>query len=387
MDHNTQIAPDIPMLLTGLIRKALLGTDSIDPDDVSEAAMKDVISLAESQGVGAMAAESLLSLKKWAPAAEKYLREYLYSRVLYSERQSAEREKICALLEKEGTVYVPLKGEIIASLYPQAYMRRSSDVDILVEKKSLKRLSELLKEKGFELVTVSGHDHHFISERLSLELHFILEGSNMVPGAVELLESVWEHTVPRENSCRRDLTDAFCYFYTAAHIARHFMLTGGCGIRSVVDLWLLEKKTRGSAEERQSMLDKAGLAAFSRELCAFGEALFGEIRHAPDPALMEMVFAGSLFYSDEGMTLGHVARQNGKLRYMQRICFPPFDDLKYLYPVLQEKRWLYPFVVIYRLLKVFTKPGRIARRFTDIATADNDSVAKRKQLLSRLGLL
>ncbi|MBR4747991.1 MAG: nucleotidyltransferase family protein [Abditibacteriota bacterium] len=374
-------------LLLSLIRLVLTGEAGDGLGEVTEEQAQAALGLARRQSLEAMAAEGLLRVGKWPEELQKQLKNVCYRQLLYSELQAEERRKVYALLEEAGAEYVPLKGDIIASLYPEPYMRRSSDVDILIREEKLGEVGERLKQAGFKLAVVSGHDHHYVSDRLSLELHYQLEGSGLFTDAPSILDRVWDYVIPAPDSLRRDMTGAFCYFYTTAHIVRHFLLTGGCGLRSVIDLWLLRRSTESEAEQRDGFLRQHGLKTFSDEICGLGEDLFGNSGRDPDPGLLEVVFGGTVFRSDEGQELGNIARQDGRLRHVVRIVFPPLAILENTYPVMRGRPWMYPGIVVYRLFKGVWFARRNIDRMSAITGADREEVQKRRAVLQQLDLL
>ncbi|MBO4549047.1 MAG: hypothetical protein J5758_07520, partial [Abditibacteriota bacterium] len=229
--------------------------------------------------------------------------------------------------------------------------------------------------------------HHFMSPRLSLELHYMLEGSGLFTDVPNILGNVWENVVPAENSFRRDMNGAFCYLYTTAHIARHFLLRGGCGLRSVIDLWLLRKSTEAEAEKCDAFLQEAGLQTFSDEICRLGDDCFGDTGRIPDPELLDVVFGGNVFRSDEGQEVGNIARQDGRLKHMLKTVVPPIRIIENTYPVMRGRPWMYPGIIVYRLLKSVVFAKKNIDRFAAITGADRGEVQKRRAVIEKLGLL
>jgi hypothetical protein len=63
-----------------------------------------------------------------------------------------ELSRIKSTLEEGGIDYVPLKGAVIRSLYPEPWMRTSSDIDVLVRENDHKRAVELICDRlGYTL--------------------------------------------------------------------------------------------------------------------------------------------------------------------------------------------------------------------------------------------
>ena len=56
----------------------------------------------------------------------------IFEAVYRCEQLKYEFENLCAALEKAKIPFLPLKGSVIRAYYPEAWMRRSCDIDILV---------------------------------------------------------------------------------------------------------------------------------------------------------------------------------------------------------------------------------------------------------------
>ena len=72
---------------------------------------------------------------------EKNLALYRYT------KQSIELENLKSLFESEKIEYMPLKGYVIKPFYPEPWMRTSSDIDVLIDKKNLTKVEKVLQEK------------------------------------------------------------------------------------------------------------------------------------------------------------------------------------------------------------------------------------------------
>ena len=70
--------------------------------------------------------------------------------ILKDINQSIEFENLLNRLEESDIKTLVFKGFLTKSLYPQEYMRKMCDIDILVEKQNLKKTSQIIKELGFE---------------------------------------------------------------------------------------------------------------------------------------------------------------------------------------------------------------------------------------------
>ena len=97
---------------------------------------------------------------------------------------------------------------------------------------------------------------------MHVELHYTLIEDHVMPKANDVLSEVWENSLPGPDG-GRVMTDEMFYFYHVAHMAKHFG-NGGCGIRPVLDLWLLNRKQGFTKDKRDALLSRGGLLDFER---------------------------------------------------------------------------------------------------------------------------
>ena len=153
-----------------------------------------------------------------------------------------EQQTIYKLFEDNAIEFIPLKGAVIRQYYPEPYMRTSCDIDILVHEEDLERaknaLVSALNYKSSE--KISFHDISLFSlGGIHLELHYNLKEKRQ--NLDELLGKVWDYAVnTKEGKYFKLQSPEFYIFYHIAHMANHF-LRGGCGIRTFIDLYFIEK--------------------------------------------------------------------------------------------------------------------------------------------------
>ncbi|MBR2327683.1 MAG: nucleotidyltransferase family protein [Clostridia bacterium] len=257
-----------------------------------------------------------------------------------------------AVLEELAIPFVPLKGAVMRSYYPEPWMRTSCDIDILLHREDIdKAIAALTERLQYTVNYVEAmHDISLTTpESVHVELHFDLVEEGRAQNAVDVLHSVWDNAVLRKNSnCWYEMTDAYFYFYHIAHMAKHFE-NGGCGIRSFIDLWLLEKTDSAEKSSRDKLLKKGNLLTFanaSRSLC---EVWFGGKEH--DDLTLKMqdfILHGGVYGSSENRVALQQSKKGGRLGYLFSRIFIPYAKLKRYYPILEKHRWLTPFMQIRR---------------------------------------
>lgn len=296
----------------------------------------------------------------------------------------AELVHIGEVFEREGIPYIPLKGAVMRVLYPEPWMRTSCDIDVLIHEEDLDRAADALVAEGFETDGVRNyHDLSLYCDGVHLELHHnILE---RVPQMDAVLETVWEHTVSK--GCYHLEKPAFFLFHHIAHMAHHF-LGGGCGIRTVMDLWLLLQSGGCSAKEVLALCERGGLLTFAEQLCALSVVWFGDGEHdATTRRVEQFILHGGAYGSREQRSASTAARY-GTAGAAWRKLWMPYTDLKQVYPQVEDKPYLIPY---YQAHRVFTrlKQGRGAtaiERLRAVNEQSEEAVNETRKLLSDLGL-
>lgn len=305
-------------------------------------------------------------------------------------RMEREFDRICSVLTDARIPHIPLKGAVLRSSYPEAWMRTSCDIDVLVKEEQLSAAAKALTEKlGY---TREGSDAHEISlfsaNGIHLELHHNLIEDNWPGDCEAILGSVWEAAAAMPGGFTLVMPDALFYFYHIAHMAKHFVL-GGCGIRPFLDIWVLNHRVSHDRSARVALLQKGQLMEFAlaaEKLAAhwFADAPGDEVTNR----MTEYLFRGGLYGGSENIVSLRHAEKGSGLRYAFSRIFLPLDQLQMEYPVLVKKKWLYPFCQVARWFRLLFggKAGYWLGRLKSHASASTEYVDSNAQLLQDLGL-
>ncbi len=264
-------------------------------------------------------------------------------------------EESCSVLEDAEIDYLPLKGAVIRSLYPEEWMRISRDTDILIHRNDLDRAVEIFKNKGYDDRGRDFHDHHLVSpQKCHLELHFSIEEKQEKADAV--LNKVWENSYLKE-SFRWAMSNEFFMFYAIAHAAFHFV-AGGCGIRSLIDLHLMEKKLCFDQSKLEQFLTDAELNDFYRGIQALNRVWFEGEKHSPVTAKTEKyIITGGAFGTKSNISVAGQIKQGGKVKYFVSRIFMPKRELQIKYPKLKKYPILLPYYEVCRWFGLLSKNG------------------------------
>lgn len=305
------------------------------------------------------------------------------------EQSNYELSALSAVLEAEKIPFIPLKGAILREHYPEPWMRTSCDIDVLVKREDLSAASAALSEKlGYRKEAQGSHDLSLFSPGgVHVELHFALNEENY--RVFDTLSRIWEVALPeQEGGYRYTMPDEVFYFYHIAHMAKHFE-EGGCGIRSFLDLWILDHRMEHDDAKRDALLIKEGMYAFAegcRRLCEvwFSCAEGNELT----VQMQNYILDGGVYGTVANKVTVQQTKQGGKVRYALRRIFVPYETMKVYYPILRTRKWLTPFMEVRRWVKILFG-GRVKRSLTELnanQSVSADAQKNTKSLLSELGL-
>ncbi len=154
--------------------------------------------------------------------------------------QQMERSAVEADLEKENIPYLPLKGMIMKSLYPQPHFRTMGDLDFLVRMGDFKTAKKIIIEHGYK--PAINAEHHLEFEKppiMIIELHKMLIADKGL--GREFFKNVLSRcTVVSGTKCRLQMSDEDFYVHLMLHLINHY-INGGTGLRSFMDIYLYLK--------------------------------------------------------------------------------------------------------------------------------------------------
>ena len=298
-------------------------------------------------------------------------------------------EQVCALFEKEGIPFMPLKGSIIRAYYPEPWMRTSCDIDILVKEEDAERASEALcRSLAYTFEKRMTHDISLYSPaKVHLELHFRMGDDEKVSS---IFSGVWEKASIKEGTQYHHIMDHDSFAaYHFAHMAEHFV-HGGCGVRPFIDLWIMKHKMAYNVAIVREMLSQAKLDAFMEKAVALYEVWFEDAEHTPLTEEMESyIMQSGIYGTTENRVAIAQANKGGKLRYVLGRIFLPYSRLVLYYPALKRHPVLFPFYQMKRWLRiVFTKDRKYAmNELRHNASVSEDKQARLVGMCEELGLI
>ncbi len=344
------MARDSVALLLKCIKSAV---DGVEICDFQPEMLDSVYALAVAHDMAHLVAEALdgAGLLTGNGEALAGLRRARLAAVFRAEQMDEALATVRRVLSAASIPFLPLKGSVIREFYPARWQRTSCDIDVLVPEESLAAAADaLVKEGGFTKAGKGAHDLSLYSEAgVHIELHYTLVEDHIPPAVQRILSTVWEHT--EKNGAEHTMHADFFYFYHIAHMAKHFTL-GGCGIRPLLDLWLLRQKMP-PPPQADALLLAGGLSTFAEAAVRLSLAWFEDAPHDDITSRMQSFILRGGVYGTLRNQITVEQKKRGKLGYLLSKIFLPYNRLKYQYPVIQRHKWLTPFCEVLRWLRLF----------------------------------
>lgn len=316
---------------------------------------------------------------------------FIFNAVLRVEKIKCEFEAICDIFEKEKIAFLPLKGSVIRKYYPEDWMRTSCDIDVLVHEEDVdKAIKILADEYGYTYRFKGSHNASlFAPNNTHIELHFVLVEKGLANEASTVLSDVWNNVNLKEGfSYLYEMSDEMFYFYHVAHMAKHFE-NGGCGIRPLIDLWILDNIENADTKKREKLLEEGKLLKFAQSAHKLSKVWFENAEYDAVTQKMEnYILQGGLFGNNETRIAFKQQKSGGKFKYAFSKIFLPYDILKCYYPVLNKYPCLTPVMEMRRWGKLIFC-GHLKRTAEELQYSNNISDAEAveiKRFLSDIGL-
>ncbi len=307
------------------------------------------------------------------------LNSNVYSAVIRHQILDDELKRIASVLDRHQIPYIPLKGSVLCEDYPKPWMRNRRDIDILVSAENhQKACNALCEELKYTFYRENKNDRVFTTpKKLTVEVHHHLISDEYIPQAMSFLDSVWKKSSPvsAESFCYRMDSDMYVYHHIA-HMAKH-CLAGGCGIRPVLDLWIISQNRDYMSKELRRWLKESGLLVFAESMDELCKVWFCDKPHTKATlAIQEFIAVGGEMGNENFCHFRRMKKKGGKIGYFLSRIFLPYDEIKEQYPIVEKYRILIPFCQIHRLFSfVFGKKRKVmkneVKKVNTVSQTDN----------------
>lgn len=335
-------------------------------------------------------------LQPWANEnASKELKEKVNmdfnKQIVKDTNQGIEFKNILNNLDKQGVKTLVFKGFLTKSLYPEEYMRKMCDIDILVEKQNIKKAAKILKELGFEELDNSEKHKCFVKQILIIiELH--KEMLNYGDIGYKYFKNILEKSInykEYKNIYQMDLEDS--YIFCILHLIMHFKVFG-ITIRDVLDVYLFNKKNENLIENKkiEEVFKELGIKEFEKEIREISYKWFDGTDQIKKEDLSEVekyILSGPSY--NKGIIHSNIENMSNK-NSIFRLFFPKLKVMQNQYHILEKAPFLLPFMWVYRIVKgMFEKSISWKERFKKINVAKNikqEEIEEVKEIYKKLGI-
>ena len=283
------------------------------------------------------------------------------------------------LFENENIAYIPLKGAVIRYFYPESWTRSSRDIDILVKNDDHEKVCELLSSRlNYKINHVLCYDTVFNAPNgICIEIHHALcDGVNLLDSDKPLL-NVWDSAYRDEKSkSKRLMDDDLFLYYNIYHTAKHF-ICGGCGLRALIDFWILNNKFPEKSKKLQKLLEEYNLIKFCEKMEKLCRIWFlGETHDEESIALRDYIAIGG---QEGNQNVRHITtefKKKSRFKYYLSKVFIPISELKPRYPVLERWSILFPFCTVHRWFSLLFGTHKDIRKAKQKAFTDKQNAAE-----------
>lgn len=289
----------------------------------------------------------------------------IYAQAYRCEQLKYAYENVSELLEANKLPHMPLKGTVIRNMYPQSWMRTSCDIDVLVHDGDFETAAELLCKNGYTAnEAVTKHDITFDTPNgMKLELHYDLIEKEHISLPAEVLRKAWEYsTVTDGKEFEYVMTDGMMSFYHISHMAKHFV-EGGCGVKPLLDLYVMKKSGHYDSEETRKLLREGRLDTFAQNAVKLCEAWFSDGKLDETTKVMQdYILSGGVSGTVTTQYVTQQKKQGGKKKYILSRIFIPYKDMERRYPSLRKHKILLPFCHVHRWFSLLFGKNKEARK-------------------------
>ena len=305
-------------------------------------------------------------------------------------KKSFELDAIKGALSKAKIDFLPLKGSVINEYYKEPWLRTSCDIDVLVKKEDLEKAKCAIADTlGYELQPSSTrHDVPLTSPSgVHLELHFELN-EELFKESKELTD-IWQgKELVNVSEHEYQMTNEMFLFYHIYHMAKHFE-NGGCGIKPLLDLWIIKNKMGYDEEKARCLIEKEGYLVFYENALALMNVWLENAEHTPLTKNMESyILDGGVYGSLEHNLAISQNKRGGAFKNLWHRIFIPYRLLVVRYPSLKKCPPLLPVYWVIRWFRILFSHDKSAafnelKQNQKITQDERDAVGK---LLESLGL-
>lgn len=185
------------------------------------------------------------------------------------------------------------------------------------------------------------------------------------------------------------MTNEFFMFHLIAHAAYHFV-SGGCGIRPFIDLYIIDKSLEFDRENVLDLCRESGLYTFAVSAYDLMQVWFCDKTHNYTTQMMENYLLPTGTFGNLSNKMAMYEGMHGsKRRYIVRQVFPPVKDMVLPYPILKKWPALLPAMWLARWVRLmFSKrTAKGMKKIKVMVKNPKENGVNAGQMLTALGLI
>lgn len=379
-----------------LLLKSILN-NSIPPEKPEDVSFEKIYSLAKYHNIDNMLFYAINKLKN-KPSSEllKIWKERCYKGISRDLIQKMELDKILDSFEKNKIKNIVLKGFELKKLYPKSDMRFMSDIDILISKKDAEKVSLIMTELGYKIISYGKEkdDVYFKDPIMNVEIHNTLfdvqyKEYNSLFKTLDKMEKIILKTKYQYNFSDEDF-----FLFLFVHTVKHY-LSYGIGIRVVMDIYIYLKAKEKTLnwEYINDSLNKLKLYDFFKVFNHFIKVWFeDEKENEIDIEIGKYIFRSGTYGNEKNNRLNSLLLIEGKnssqnkAKSILSIIFPNLELMQVGYPILKSFPFLLPIFYVIRGIKIILFKRKRLNQFNSILKVTEDELRKRKEIFLKIGL-
>ncbi len=276
--------------------------------------------------------------------------------------QLEEKEKLNEILNKNNIKHCFLKGCYLKTIYPEHDYREMADIDILIDKKDIKKVEKILiDDLGYKIDSNFGSHHlTFIKKPVYyVEIHYDLVDDDVKQ--FSYFHEMSKKLLSQDSlEIEMDINDYYLFFIF--HAFHHYDVNG-IGIRYIIDLYifLLKNADRINKSYIEEQIEKLNIKEFYLNSISLMENIFYSKNNSINEKFVDMIFTSGTYGTTKNRVKNEMKKKKtNRFVYMLRRLFPHPKRLKTMYPILKKWPILYPVIYLSRPFKIF-KVWKIAK--------------------------
>ncbi len=280
--------------------------------------------------------------------------------VAKSRLQTKQLHAIYAVFQERGIAYMPVKGAVIKSLYPQSELRAMGDADILIRQEQYPIIRDIMLAFGMQSDVESDHEYVWHNGDFKLELHkYLIPSYNK--DYFSYYGDGWRLAQKDEQSGAYFLGPEDHFIYLLVHFAKHYR-DGSISAKNICDFWVYRNAFPNMDKAYiSSELQKLKLLDFYRNILDLLDTWFeGATATEAVEILTKTIFQGGICVQEKAeLTVSalKLKKENtsllgSKWKLLWERLFPSARSMANRYPILQKAPVLLPFVWVVRCFEM-----------------------------------